>query len=373
VARFDGLAAWPELMPYLLPHRKQFFALAAELLLRLQPLQQLYVEGLLRELGQQPPEQAAAWLLSGGEAGGADVLAAGLALCKLQRQLLVSGWPQLHTNPEPCAALCGLVEVLVEAQVQQARLAAAGAPEALMRLLLLLAKLMMEVQDLHPLAMADCLPRAIAFFHSQLVSRAFTPGGDDPSEKFLVRCLLALRNTLSTSAYLPTARAAPQAHTCHQALAAFFGSSALAQLCRALLTRALVLSPAELSEYEDDPEGFVHEESVARETEGLRKCAERCLQTLADTAECRQQVQQAVLGLCGETAAAGLQGLPAVLALDACYLALGLVLQPAEAERSNQLLAGLQRHCAEAAPAHAHLLRRRALTLTLTLAPQPNP
>ena len=61
--------------------------------------------------------------------------------------------------------------------------------------------------------MADCLPRAIAFFHSQLVSRAFTPGGDDPSEKFLVRCLLALRNTLSTSAYLPTARAAPQAHT----------------------------------------------------------------------------------------------------------------------------------------------------------------
>jgi hypothetical protein len=157
--------------------------------------------------------------------------------------------------------------------------------------------------------MADCLPRAIAFFHSQLVSRAFTPGGDDPSEKFLVRCLLALRNTLSTSAYLPTARAAPQAHTCHQALAAlsntnplhnlavgdhvtqtqtqtltlaaragqalaaFFSSSALAQLCRALLTRALVLSPAELAEYDDDPEGFVHEESVARETEGLRKCA----------------------------------------------------------------------------------------------------
>ena len=30
-----------------------------------------------------------------------------------------------------------------------------------------------------------------------------------------------------------------------------------------------------------------------------------------------------------------------MLALDACYLALGLVLQPAEAERSNQLLAGL--------------------------------
>ena len=111
--------------------------------------------------------------------------------------------------------------MLVEAQAQQERLAVAGAPEALMRLLLLLAKLMMEVQDLHPLAMADCLPRAIAFFHSQLVSRAFTPGGDDPSEKFLVRCLLALRNTLSTSAYLPTARAAPQAHTCHQAPAAF--------------------------------------------------------------------------------------------------------------------------------------------------------
>ena len=52
---------------------------------------------------------------------------------------------------------------------------------------------------------------------------------------------------------------------------------------------------------------------VARETEGLRKCAERCLQTLADTVECRQQVQQAVLGLCEETAAAGLQVHPLVM------------------------------------------------------------
>ena len=44
-------------------------------------------------------EQAAAWLLSGGEAGGADVLAAGLALCKLQRQLLVSGRPRRSPTP----------------------------------------------------------------------------------------------------------------------------------------------------------------------------------------------------------------------------------------------------------------------------------
>ena len=293
------------------------------------------------------------------------MLSAGVALCKLERQLLVSGWPQLHASAEPCAVLCALVEVLVETQQQQQRLGAVSleAADRLMPLLLLLAKLMMEVQDLHPLAMSDCLPRAIAFYHGQLVSREFTPGGDDLSEKFLVRCLMALRNTLSTSAYLPTARAAPQAHTCHQALAAFFGSAALAQLCRALLTRALVLSPAELEEYEEDPEAFVHEESVARETEGLRKCAERCLQTLADTAECKQQVQQAVLALCSETAAAGLQGQQAVLALDACYLALGLVLQPGEHERSAQLLAALQRHCAEAAPAHAHLLRRRAAWL----------
>lgn len=52
-----------------------------------------------------------------------------------------------------------------------------------------------------------------------------------------------------------------------------------------------------------------------------------------------------------------------MLALDACYLALGLVLQPGEHERTEQLLAGLQRHCAEAAPAYAHLLRRRAAWL----------
>lgn len=51
------------------------------------------------------------------------------------------------------------------------------------------------------------------------------------------------------------------------------------------------------------------------------------------------------------------------MALDACYLALGLVLQPGEHERTEELLAGLQRHCAVADPAYAHLLRRRAAWL----------
>ena len=75
---------------------------------------------------------------------------------------------------------------------------------------------------------------------------------------------MALRNTLSTSAYLPTSKAAPQALACRRALTGFFGSPALPQLCRALLTRALLLSPQELAEYDDDPESFVHVRSSAR-------------------------------------------------------------------------------------------------------------
>ena len=100
------------------------------------------------------------------------MLAAGLALCKLQRQLLVSGtphsappttrasaphtsltmplqpaapqaslpltraraspwtgWPQLHNNPEPCAALCALIEVtpILPASASAAASAAAAA------------------------------------------------------------------------------------------------------------------------------------------------------------------------------------------------------------------------------------------------------
>ena len=96
-----------------------------------------------------------------------------------------------------------------------------------------------------------------------------------------------LRNALSTSAYLPSRHATPQALACHQALQQFFGSAALPQLTHTLVRRALLLTEAELDEYDADPETFVHEESIARETGSLRKCVERFLLTLADTAECR--------------------------------------------------------------------------------------
>jgi len=174
-----------------------------------------------------------------------------------------------------------------------------------------------------------------------------------------------LRNALSTSAYLPTRQAPPQAHECQRVLQAFFASPSLRQLVCALLTRALPLSTDEYEEYFEDPESWVYEEHLARESGSLRKCAERCLLTLADTSECRAQVQNAVLELSNEAAARGLVELPSMLALDGCYLALGLVLQGA-AEASSQLtgvLSTLRSHCAVAAAEHAHLLRRRAAWL----------
>ena len=126
--------------------------------------------------------------------------------------------------------------------------------------------------------------------------------------------------------------------------------------------RALPLSTDEYHEYTDDPEAFVYEEHLARESGSLRKCAERCLLTLADTSECRTQVQAAVLELSNDAASNGLNGLQAILALDACYLALGLVLQGGHEVSSQQQLANvfgtLRSHCGLAAPEHAHLLRR---------------
>ena len=81
------------------------------------------------------------------------------------------------------------------------------------------------------------------------------------------------------------------------------------------VSRRLLGSPDEYETYCDAPEAFVYEEHLARETDSLRKCGERCLLTLADTAECRQPVQQAVLELSNEAALHGLATLPSVLAL----------------------------------------------------------
>ena len=161
IGRLDGLSSWPVLMPTLLdvasradpraaarglsalyrvvkqqasrrllPHRKQFFALTAELEPRLRPMHATHVRALLAGIAQQPSaDAAAAWLGVGvGSAGGAAaassaggagsaagvaaaavggggggepsavgggeggwVLRAAVALCKLERQLLLQG------------------------------------------------------------------------------------------------------------------------------------------------------------------------------------------------------------------------------------------------------------------------------------------
>ena len=96
----------------------------------------------------------------------------------------------------------------------------------------------------------------------------------------------------------------------------------------------------------------------------MRKCAERCLLTLADTHECRQPVQEAVLTLSNKAAAVDLSTLDAILALDACYCALGLVLNSGQdSMHIAGVLSTLQQHCAIAKRQHAHVLRRRGAWL----------
>ena len=295
------------------------------------------------------------------------------ALCKLERQLLLHGWTHLHNHPEACLVLGHYFELVRATQSQQQRLleaAAAGSLRAaaaaavLMPILLIPTKMLMEVQDLQPLAMCDVLPNAISFFLQQISSRSFKRGAGDVDEKFLVRGLTFLRNALSTSAYMVTRQAPPQAHMCQQVLQSFFASPSLPQLVAALLKRALPLTRDEYDEFENDPEGFVHEEHLMRENASLRKCAERCLLTLADTHECRQPVQEAVLRLSNKAAAVDLSTLDAILALDACYCALGLVLNSGQdSMHIAGVLSTLQQHCAIAKRQHAHVLRRRGAWL----------
>ena len=126
IGKVDGLAAWPALMPTLLDaagrpdprdaarglsalyrvvkqqasrrllaQRKEFIAMAAELLPRLAPLRQAHAASLLSGVAQRSAAEAAAWL--GGPAplaassdgsgggGGSALLRAATWLCKLER------------------------------------------------------------------------------------------------------------------------------------------------------------------------------------------------------------------------------------------------------------------------------------------------
>ena len=103
----------------LLPHRKQFFALAAELLPRLQPLRVARTGALLEQLAQMAPDAAAAWLApppppavaangeaspsgaagsSGGGGEGLWLLKSAVALCKARAAVTT---PRLGAFAQP--------------------------------------------------------------------------------------------------------------------------------------------------------------------------------------------------------------------------------------------------------------------------------
>ena len=316
IGRLDGLAAWPELVPKLLDvakqadpraaarglgalyrvakqqasrrllaHRKQFFAFAEHLWPHLQPIHTMLKCRLLDLLDQQAPSETAAWLLRADTLGGSHIVHAVVALCKLDRQLLLHGWAHLHEHPEPCEMVRQYLSMMVRVEAQQRRLCGdsagsnatgAAAARCLMPLLLLPAKLLLDVQELQALAMTQTLADAITFFVGQLQLRPCEAVAEQDDERFLVRALMFLRSALSTSSYVPTRQAPPQAHTCRQVLHAFFESASLPEMVSSILMRALPLTSVEYEEYCDDPETVCPYATVARHAKSIRHTMPYC-------------------------------------------------------------------------------------------------
>jgi hypothetical protein len=156
---------------------------------------------------------------------------------QVERQLLLHGWAQLHTSDAARAALAaqlGAAREVSEVQLALVAVGAHGAVQEVMPLVLVPAKTLLETQDLHPLALADCLPAVLAFCHGMLVGPDLRRHGPahmidagaemlgDLCEKLLVRCMLLLRNSLCTAAYVtpllrgpPSPQAAAAAHHHH--------------------------------------------------------------------------------------------------------------------------------------------------------------
>ena len=170
-------------------------ALAAELEPRLRPLHATHARACCRPRATGLCRRGCG--LAGTDAPanavteGGWILRAAVGLCKLERQLLLHGWPHLHVQPEACALLASFVDMLEEVHAAQRRLmgnasgedgergvpssgvtasgvslggagdgvSACPAAAALMPLLLVPSKLLHEVQDLQPLATKDFLAR----------------------------------------------------------------------------------------------------------------------------------------------------------------------------------------------------------------------
>ncbi|XP_072353064.1 importin-11 isoform X4 [Scyliorhinus torazame] len=147
--------------------------------------------------------------------------------------------------------------------------------EKLEKTIILFTKVLLDFLDYHPFSFISLIQRSLEF----AVSYVFTGAGEGVVfERFIVQCMNLIKMIVKNDAYKPaknTEESKPETMEAHKIKIYFFSYSTLTEICRRLVSHYFLLTPEELSMWEEDPEGFAVEEAAGDSYKySLRPCTE---------------------------------------------------------------------------------------------------
>ncbi|XP_038646933.1 importin-11 isoform X1 [Scyliorhinus canicula] len=211
-----------------------------------------------------------------GDTGAIHSLERTLLSLKVLRKLTVHGFMEPHKNLEVMEFLNAVFERLKQflecrRQVNQENTCS----EKLEKTIILFTKVLLDFLDYHPFSFISLIQRSLEF----AVSYVFTGAGEGVVfERFIVQCMNLIKMIVKNDAYKPaknTEESKPETMEAHKIKIYFFNYSTLTEICRRLVSHYFLLTPEELSMWEEDPEGFAVEEAAGDSYKySLRPCTE---------------------------------------------------------------------------------------------------
>lgn len=294
IARLDCPRNWPELIPTLLEsvrvqddlrqHRAllAFYhvtkTLASKKLVADKKLFQELASGIYSFVCSLWNHHADSFLqqICIGETAAINSLERTLLSLKVLRKLTAHGFVEPHKNLELMEFLNTVFERLKQfLECRRQINEESSCSEKLEKTIILFTKVLLDFLDYHPFSFISLIRRSLDF----AVSYTFTSAGEGAVfERFIVQCMNLIKMIVKNDAYKPaknTEASKPETLEAHKIKISFFNHSTLTEICRRLVSHYFLLTPEELSMWEEDPEGFAVEEAGGDSYKySLRPCTE---------------------------------------------------------------------------------------------------
>ncbi|XP_026526316.1 importin-11 [Notechis scutatus] len=195
---------------------------------------------------------------------------------KVLRKLTVHGFVEPHKNIEVMGFLHAVFVRLKQFLECSKNIETDNAcRDRLEKTIILFTKVLLDFLDQHPFSFTSLIQRSLEFS----VSYVFTEAGEGVVfERFIVQCMNLIKMIVKNYAYKPSKNiedSSPETLEAHKIKASFFIYPTLMEICRRLVTQYFLLTEEELTMWEEDPEGFIVEETGGDSWKySIRPCTE---------------------------------------------------------------------------------------------------